>query len=71
MTGLGAGTLWDDGTGDWASHTEEWGAGTLTPTIGVTYVFTVDEAGNLVFTPYDLSWPLVGQPKYISEIIVI
>jgi hypothetical protein len=71
LSGFGGGTLWDDGTGDWASHSEAWGFGTLTPTAGVTYTFTIDAAGNLVFTPYDLSWPQIGQPKYISEIIII
>jgi hypothetical protein len=71
LTGFGGGALWDDGTGDWASHTEVWGFGTLTPIVGVTYIFTMDAAGNLVFTPYDPAWPQVGQPKYISEIIVI
>ena len=71
LSGFGGGTLWDDGTGDWASHSEAWGFGTLAPTAGVTYTFTIDAAGNLVFTPYDLSWPQIGQPKYISEIIII
>jgi hypothetical protein len=71
LSGFGGGALWDDGTGDWASHSEAWGFGTLTPTAGVTYTFTIDAAGNLVFTPYDLSWPQIGQPKYISEIIII
>jgi len=70
LSGFGGGTLWDDGTGDWASHSEAWGFGTLTPTAGVTYTFTIDAAGNLVFTPYDPAWPQVGQPKYISEIII-
>lgn len=71
LSGLGGGTLWDNGTGDWASHSEAWGFGTLTPTVGVTYTFAIDSAGNLVFTPYELQWPQVGQPKYISEIIII
>jgi hypothetical protein len=71
LSGFGGGALWDDGTGDWASHSEAWGFGTLTPTAGVTYTFTIDAAGNFVFTPYDLSWPQIGQPKYISEIIII
>ena len=70
LTGFGGGTLWDDGTGDWASHTEAWGLGTLTPTVGVTYTFTIDSSGNLVFTPYDPGWPLIRDPKYISEIII-
>ena len=70
LTGFGGGTLWDDGTGDWASQTETWGAGTLTPIVGVTYIFSIDAAGNLVLTPYDPEWPLVGDPNYIAEIIL-
>jgi len=70
LSGFGGGTLWGDGTGNWASHTEVWGYGTLTPTAGVTYTFTIDAAGNLVFTPYKPEWPLVGDPDYISEVII-
>ena len=70
LSGFGGGTLWDDGTGDWASHTEAWGLGTLTPTVGVTYIFVIDSQGNLVFTPYEPGWPLVSDPTYISEIIM-
>ncbi|MDP6584488.1 MAG: hypothetical protein QF535_07510 [Anaerolineales bacterium] len=70
LSGFGGGTLWDDGTGDWASHTEAWGLGTLTPTVGVTYTFVIDQQGNLVFTPYGSGWPLVSDPTYISEIIM-
>ena len=70
LSGFGGGALWDDGTGDWASHSEAWGFGTLTPTAGVTYTFTIDAAGNLVFTPYDPAWPLVSDPTYISEVII-
>jgi hypothetical protein len=70
LTGFGGGTLWDDETGTWASSSEAWGEGTLTPIAGVTYTFTIDSSGNLVFTPYDPAWPLVGDPNYISEIIM-
>ena len=70
LSGFGGGTLWDDGTGDWASHSEAWGLGTLTPTVGVTYIFVIDPQGNLVFTPYEPQWPYVGDPNYIAEVII-
>jgi len=70
LTGLGT-TSWAATTGGWSSSSDTWGTGTLTPIAGVTYTFTIDAAGNLVFTPYDLSWPQVGQPKYRPEIIII
>ena len=70
LTGLGT-TSWADTSGDWASSSDAWGAGTLTPAVGVTYTFTIDSAGNLVFTPYQPPWPYIGQPKYIPEIIII
>jgi hypothetical protein len=70
LTGFGGGTLWDDGTGNWTSHSEAWGLGTLSPTAGVTYTFVIDPQGNLVFTPHEPGWPLVGDPTYISEIIM-
>jgi len=70
LSGFGGGTLWDDGTGDWASHTEAWGFGTLTPTVGVTYTFVIDSSGNLVFTPHDPQWPLVKDPYYKPQVIM-
>ena len=70
LTGFGGGSLWDSGTGDWASHTEAWGFGTLTPTVGVTYTFVIDSSGNLVFTPHDPQWPLVKDPYYKPQVIM-
>ena len=70
LTGLGGGPLWDNVTGTWASHTEAWGFGTLTPSFGITYIFSIDSSGNLVFTPYDPIYPIVHQPKYVPEIII-
>ena len=61
---------WNAVTGDWAHSTDTWGEGNLAPTVGITYTFSIDSAGNLVFTPYDPAWPLVGDPKYIAGIII-
>ena len=69
LTGLGT-TSWADTSGDWASSSDTWGTGTVSPTVGVTYNFTIDSAGNLVLTPYDPAWPLVGDPNYVAEIII-
>ena len=46
------------------------GTGTLTPIVGVTYIFSIDASGNLVFTPYEPGWPLVGDPNYIADVIL-
>jgi len=70
ITGLGT-TSWADTSGDWASSSDTWGEGTLFPIAGVTYTFTIDSSGNLVFTSYEPGWPLVKDPTYISEIIII
>jgi len=61
---------WDAVTGDWAHSTDTWAEGTLIPIVGVTYTFTIDSSGNLVFTPYEPGWPLVGDPNYIAEVIL-
>jgi hypothetical protein len=70
LTGLGT-TSWAGTSGDWASSSDTWGTGTLFPTVGVTYTFIIDSSGNLVFTPYEPGWPLVSDPNYISEIVII
>ena len=69
LTGLSS-TKWDGVSGDWASSSDTWGTGTLTPIVGVTYTFVIDAAGNLVFTPYDPQWPLIGDPNYVAEVII-
>ena len=57
-------------TGDWASSTDTWNEGTLIPIVGITYTFVIDSSGNLVFTPYDPQWPLIGDPNYIASILI-
>ena len=69
LSGFGT-TSWADTTGDWASSSDTWGEGTLTPIVGVTYIFVIDGQGNLVFTPYEPGWPLVSDPTYIAEVIL-
>jgi len=61
---------WDAVTGDWAHSTDTWSEGNLTPIVGITYTFTIDSSGNLVFTPYEPEWPYVRDPKYIAEVIM-
>tara|TARA_R110000824_G_scaffold265978_1_gene454896 strand:- start:752 stop:1780 length:1029 start_codon:yes stop_codon:yes gene_type:complete len=61
---------WAGITGDWESSKDTWAEGSLIPIVGVTYIFSIDSAGNLVFTPYEPRWPLVGDPNYISEVII-
>ena len=69
LSGLGT-TSWADTSGDWASSSDTWGTGTLTPIVGVTYIFSIDASGNLVFTPYEPGGPLVGDPNYIADVIL-
>jgi len=69
LTGFGT-TSWADTSGNWASSSSTWGTGTLSPTAGVTYTFTIDSSGNLVFTPYDPEYPIERQPKFISPILI-
>ena len=71
LTGLSLGDAWDEVSGTWAASSDTWGEGTLTPLFGVTYIFSIDSAGNLVLTPYDPEWPLVGEPKYTPLITLI
>jgi len=61
---------WDEMTGDWASNRDTWAEGSLIPIVGVTYTFTIDSSGNLVFTPYEPQWPYVSDPTYIAEVII-
>ena len=61
---------WDEVTGDWAHSQDTWAEGNLAPIVGITYIFSIDSAGNLVFTPYKTQWPYIGDPDYIAEIIM-
>jgi len=61
---------WDAVTGDWAHSTDTWSEGNLSPIVGITYTFSIDSSGNLVFTPYEPQWPYVGDPNYIAEILL-
>ena len=69
ITGLGT-TSWADTTGDWASSSDTWGTGTIAPTCGVTYIFPMESADGFELTTSDPGWPLVGQPKYIPDIVL-
>ena len=70
LTGLSSGGSWDSSSSTWATISGNWDSGTLIPDVGVTYTFHIDAAGNLVFTPYEPAWPLVGDPDYIAEVIL-
>jgi len=61
---------WAGITGDWASSKDTWAEGSLIPIVGVTYTFTIDSSGNLVFTPYEIQWPYIGDPNYVAEVII-
>tara|TARA_Y100000310_G_C20679157_1_gene814861 strand:- start:296 stop:1144 length:849 start_codon:yes stop_codon:yes gene_type:complete len=72
LTGFsGSAGSWDESTYTWTTVTNNWNTGEIAPEFGVTYTFTIDSAGNLVFTPYAPPWPYIGQPKYIPEVIII
>jgi hypothetical protein len=68
LTGLSSAT-WETYGGDWASASDAWGIGTLSPTPGITYTFPIDD-GQLALTPYDLQWPLVSDPYYKPQVIM-
>ena len=70
LTGLSLGQYWDESSSTWATISGNWDTGTLPPSAGITYIFTIDSAGNLVLTPYDPEWPLVRDPKFIPSIFI-
>ena len=69
LTGLGGGESWETFGGDWASASGTWGTGTLTPTVGVTYTFPIDNV-DMVLTTSDPQWPLVRDPYYKPQVIM-
>jgi len=69
LSGFGT-TSWADTSGDWASSSDSWGEGTLTPIAGVTYTFPIDNADELVLTTSDPQWPLVKDPYYKPQVII-
>jgi len=71
LTGLSLGETWSESSSTWATVSGNWDTGTFPPSVGVTYTFTIDSAGNLVLTPYEPEWPFVGQPKYTPLITLI
>ena len=70
LTGLSLGTNWDESTSTWATVSGNWDTGTLPPSAGITYTFTIDSAGDLVLTPYDPEFPIVADPTFIPSIFI-
>jgi hypothetical protein len=68
LTGLSSAT-WESYGGDWASASDSWGVGTLTPTVGITYTFPID-GDEFVLTTYAPQWPHVKDPNFVSEVIL-
>ena len=59
---------WDNYSGTWAAASEAWD--NWTPTVGVSYFFTIDAAGNLVITPGDAPSVISKNPSYLPTIII-
>lgn len=70
LIGLSLGETWSESSSTWATVSGNWDTGTSFPSVGITYTFTIDSAGNLVLTPYEPPWPFVTNPKYISSILI-
>jgi len=69
LTGLSSAT-WETYGGDWASASDTWGTGTVSPEVGVTYIFPIDSADEFVLTTSDPEWPLIRQPLYKPQVIM-
>jgi len=67
ITGLSSAT-WDNYGGTWAESSDNWGVGTLSPTVGITYTFPIDEA-DLTLSGYG-PVRVIKDPTHISTIIV-
>ena len=59
---------WADYSGTWAAASDAWDE--WTPTIGITYKFTIDSAGNLVIVPGDAPTRVSKDPSYLPTIII-
>jgi len=59
---------WDDYSGTWAAASDPWD--NWTPTVGISYRFTIDSAGNLVIVPGDAPSRVAKDPSYLPTIII-
>jgi len=67
ITGLSSAT-WDNYGGTWAESSDNWGVGTLSPTVGITYTFPIDEADLTLggYSPVKVK----KDPTYLANVIV-
>jgi len=72
LTGLqSTAGAWDDSTYTWATISNNWNTGTISPDIGITYFFTLDGA-SMEFTGYESTpWPFVKDPKFVPMVTMI
>ena len=68
ITGLSSAT-WDNYGGTWAESSDNWGVGTLSPTVGITYTFPIDEAETLTLDGYS-PVKVKKDPTYLADVIV-
>ena len=66
LTGLSSST-WDNYGGTWAAASDSWGVGTLSPEVGITYTFPIDE-GDITLSGYS-PVKVKKDPTYIADII--
>ena len=71
LTGLqGSAGIWNDATDTWATVSDNWDTGELTPTCGVTYIFPIDESDDFIFSTSAPQWPHVKDPNYIAQVVL-